>query len=384
MSKPSGRNVLIYTPPVRELPPVVARAFESRGNDLTVVVVRLGAMGDILRTVPPMRLLRRSLPLARIHWVLDERWRVLLEGHPDLNGLLTLPRKAWDAMARKPFQWGRLAGSLLDTRRRLRGLGARLALDFHGNLRSGIVCLLSGAPVRVGYEGHQQREGNRWFSTHRAPSAARRTPRVERNLDLIRFLGLPDTPLPRSELPLVARGAPQARGTLAAVGAAGSPYSIVSPGASAAQAYKKPPPELLAAACRELAGAGLVNLVVHGPGEEEDARRTVAASGGVARLAPPTDLPTLAALLDGATMFVGGDSGPLHLACAVGAPVLGIYGPTDPEVNRPWGVPFRVVHPPGRTYTGIKRIDRKAGGFAGLTPAQVAAAAAELLPGAPA
>ena len=70
---------------------------------------------------------------------------------------------------------------------------------------------------------------------------------------------------------------------------------------------------------------------------------------------------------------------PLHLACAVGCPVVGIYGPTDPEVNRPWGVPFRTAFPPGRSYSGIKRQDREGGGFEGLLPAHVEAAVEELL-----
>lgn len=342
-------------------------------------MIRLGAMGDILRTVPPVRLLRRALPEARLHWVLDDRWRVLLDDHPDLDRLVSLPRKNWARMSRNPLGWPALLRSLAAVRRRLRELGADLALDFHGNLRSGVICRFTGAPVRVGYAGHQQKEGNRWFTTHRVPSGDRRTPRMERNLDLVRFLGAEERPLPDGGLPLVARGRPRAVEVLRAAGAHGNRYAVVSPGASAAQSYKKPPPELLVAACRELAAGGLLNLVVHGPGEEADARRTVEASGGSARLAPPTDLPALAALLDGAALFVGGDSGPLHLACAVGCPVLGIYGPTDPEVNRPWGVSHRVVFPAGRQYTGIRRVDRAAGGFDGLGADRVAAAAADLL-----
>lgn len=353
----------------------------SRGRGLTVAVIRLGAMGDILRTLPPVRLLRRALPEARIHWVLDEHWSVLLDGHPDLDGLVTLPRKSWDGIPRGPAGWPRLAGALREARRRLRAPRAHLALDFHGNLRSGIACRLTGAPVRVGYEGHQQKEGNRWFTTHRVASGERRVPRVERNLDLIRFLGVEDRPLPGGGLALVRRGEPGVERALEKAGLSAGRYAVVSPGASAAQSYKKPPPELLAAACHELGAGGLTCLVVHGPGEENDARRTVEAAGECSRLAPPTDLPTLAALLHRATLFVGGDSGPLHLACAVGCPVLGLYGPTDPEVNRPWGVPHRVVFPPGRVYTGIKRTDRAAGGFDGLDPARVRAAASDLLGG---
>jgi ADP-heptose:LPS heptosyltransferase len=252
-------------------------------------------------------------------------------------------------------------------------------VDFHGNLRSGLVGRMSGAEVRVGYAGHQQKEGNRLFTTHRVPSGDRRTPRMERNLDLVRALGLADGPLPVGRLPIADAGTAEASAIANRLGPAGG-YAVVSPGASALQAYKKPPSDLLVGACRQLSVRNTAALVVYGPGEESDARTVVEAAGGSATLAPPTRLPTLAALLRNARLFVGGDSGPLHMACAVGCPVLGIYGPTDPQVNQPWGVPFVAVAPPGRRYTGIKRRDREAGGFDGLTAGAVKAAVDQLLP----
>jgi ADP-heptose:LPS heptosyltransferase len=81
---------------------------------------------------------------------------------------------------------------------------------------------------------------------------------------------------------------------------------------------------------------------------------------------------SLAALLSGARVFVGGDSGPLHLACGVSCPVVGLYGPTDPTVNAPWNVPFVSLAPTGSVYSGIKREDRAANGFNGLEPKAVA------------
>jgi ADP-heptose:LPS heptosyltransferase len=262
-------------------------------------------------------------------------------------------------------------------RRRLRDLRPDLALDFHGNLRSGWVGHLSGAPVRLGYSGHQAKEGNRWLTTHRVASGSRRTPRIERNLELVRALGLPDAPLPVGELPLARAGRGEAERVLAEVCGPSRSFAVLNPGASAAQAYKRPPAALLAAAARTLAAREITPLVVWGPGEEEDARRVVDRAGAV--LAPSTDLPTLAALIERARLFVGGDSGPMHLACALGRPVLALFGPTDPEVNGPWGVPGRALFPAGRVYTGIKRIDREKGGFAGLSEEEVVRATEGLL-----
>jgi ADP-heptose:LPS heptosyltransferase len=345
----------------------------------TVLVLRLGALGDVLRTLPPVRLIRRALPRAAVWWVVDERWRAVLADHPDLTGTVVVPRRDWQRQVRSPAGWPALLRSVRELRGRLRGLAPDLALDFHGNLRSGVVGWLSGAPVRLGYAGHQAKEGNRLLTTHRVPSGSHRAPRIERNLDLVRALGLPDGPLPLGDLPLARAGRAAADRIVEGTRGAAAAFAVINPGASAAQAYKKPPASLLSAAAVRLTRRGVTPLVVWGPGEESDARQVVERAGDAAVLAPPTDLPTLAALLERARLFVGGDSGPLHLACVLGCPVLGLYGATDPEVNGPWGVRFRSVFSRDRVYTGIKRTDRKGSGFTGITEAQVGRAADDLL-----
>ncbi len=336
-------------------------------------------MGDILRTVPALRALRRGLPAAKIRWVLDEGWLGLLDGHPDLDGLIPLPRKRISRCSANPGTWPDSLRAIGEFRSALRATGSDLAIDFHGNLRSGIAARLSAAPVRLGYAGHQQKEGNRWLTTHRIPEGERRTPRVLRNLALVETLGIAVEPLPSCDLPLVDRGAEAAAGVLSVTGLDPERFAVLSPSASVSQAYKIPPPEIFAAACDRAAIRGLRTLVVWGPGEEEQARQVVASAiEGAAKVAPPTTIPALAALIARGRLFVGADSGPLHLACAVGCPALGIYGPTDPLVNRPWGVPHRSVSPPGREYTGIKRIDRQRA-FEGLRSVDVTSAIDELI-----
>lgn len=362
---------------VLRLPTPLAQAIKNDGEGLGLLVLRLGALGDILRTVPAVRLLRGSLPRARIHWLVDDKWQVVLSGHPDLSGILALPRRKWQQLARTAGTWTQLRRSFIEFRAELQALGPELALDFQGNLRSGCLGWISGARVRMGYTGHQQKEGNRWFNTLHVAAGPRRTPRLERNLDLVRALGMADSPLPDCELPLVPAGEPAANALLRGLGWAPRRFALISPGASPRQSYKKPPAPLLAAACRALARHGIACLVVWGPGEEEDARRTVTASHGSSVLAPSTDLPALAALLNQASLFVGGDSGPLHLACAVGCPVVALYGPTDPQINGPWRVPHRSVYPPGRHYSGHKSVDRRLG-FEGLHDSHVEAAVEQL------
>jgi ADP-heptose:LPS heptosyltransferase len=359
---------------VRAVPARLIEGLREGGSGLTVVALRTGALGDILRTLPAVRWLRARAPACRIAWVADEPWVPLLDGHPDLDAVLALPRARWRRAPRTPRGVREVAGSMREIAARLRGLHADLALDFHGNLRSGVLGLVSGAPVRLGFEGHQQKEGNHWLTTHRVPAGPRRVSRVERNLTLVRALGLPEVPLPDGGIAIPPEASARAALALTEGGCASCSYAVISPSASRGQAYKKPPLPLLVEAARALERAGSVPWIVHGPGEIADAEALAREAGGAARVAPPTDLLTLAAMLRGARMFVGGDTGPLHLACAVGCPVVGIYGPTDPVVNSPWGVPHVVVAPPGRAYTGIKKLDRVAGGFTGLSADDVAKA----------
>jgi len=363
---------------VRELPGFIQQALATDGQGLSVAVVRLGAMGDVLRTLPSLRRLREALPAAGIHFVVEEKWRAVLEGHPDLDGLLPVPRKLWQQLIRSPAGWPRLAQSVVGFRREARALSFDIALDFQNNLRSGLVTRLTGARVRVGFSGHQQKEGNSLLMTHRLASGRRRVSRIERNLALIGALGIESSLPERAALPLALHGAAEAERVCEKLGWTSQPFAVIAPGASAAQAFKTPPPALLAAAAHRLSENGVRSLVIHGPGEIETAHAVVAASDGAVSLAPPTNLATLTALLARAEMLVGGDSGPLHLACAVGCPVLGLYGPTDPVVNRPWGVPFRTVYPPCREYTGVTREDRRQV-FEGLTAAQIEEAADSLL-----
>jgi ADP-heptose:LPS heptosyltransferase len=361
------------------LPAPLRAAIESRGSGLTVLVLRLGAMGDIVRTLPAVRLVRSGLPEARIHWAAWEPWTEILKDHPDVDGVVALPRAKWRALARSPLTWPSLAHSTAAIGSELRALGAELVIDFHGDFRTALLGLFSGAPVRLGYDGHQQKEGNRIFTTHRVPSGDRRTPRMSRNLDLVAALGLPVEPVPDAGIAIAPADELEAKNIVRWLVPGDGEYAVLNPGASRRQAYKKPPASLFAAAASALSARGVVPLIVNGPGEDADAELVVAAANGLARRTPATTIKTLAALLRGARVFVGGDSGPLHLACGVSCPVVGLYGPTDPVVNSPWNVPFVAVARPQSRYTGFKATDRVREGFDGLDPGVVAQAIEEIL-----
>jgi ADP-heptose:LPS heptosyltransferase len=300
-----------------------------------VLVIRLGALGDVVRTRFALPALRELYPRARLDWLVEDGCAAGLLGAPELDEVIALPRAR--LAPGRPWRWGAVLGPALA------GLRARrydLAIDFHSGLKSALLARLAQIPQRVGYDRGFAREGAaRWF-THRAQVTPLHLPRFERNAALVRFLGGgPCERLPGLVLdPALAQALP----------ALPERFAVLHPGTSGGTLYKRWSGEAFAALARGLAGElGLPALVSWGPvrGEREAAERIVAASGGAAQLAPPTaSLGVLLALLRRARLFVGSDSGPVHLAALCGCPQVVLFGPTDPIENAPFpGLPSAAV-----------------------------------------
>jgi ADP-heptose:LPS heptosyltransferase len=197
----------------------------------------------------------------------------------------------------------------------------------------------AGIPVRVGYDRPFAREGSERLLTHRLRIGSAHLSRFERNAALVQYLGGEVPPAPA---PLALDGAPPN------IPALPEPFVLIHPGTSPKTSYKRWETERFAAVARALhERAGLRSLVAFGPvpGEQAAAHEVVAKAGGTAALAPPTaSLSEFLALLRRATVFIGCDSGPMHLASLARTPVVAIFGPTDPIENEPFpGVPSRVV-----------------------------------------
>ena len=300
-----------------------------------ILVIRLGALGDVVRTRFAFAGVRALYPDARIDWLVEDRAAAGLVGLPGLAERVELPRRR--LRARHPLV---AHATLREFARELRRRDYDLSIDFHGVLRSAFLAWSARIPVRVGYAPPVAKEGSHWLQTTSAPVAARYVSRFERNAALVRYLGgeVPAHPhvleLDPARAQLFAR-LPER-------------FAIVHPGTSPKTGYKRWEAERFAAVARGLfARAGVETRVAFGPvaGEREAARAVVEASGGAAELAPPTEsLAELLALLGRARLFIGCDSGPMHLATLAGTPVVAIFGPTDPVENAPSStVPQRIV-----------------------------------------
>ncbi len=287
-----------------------------------ILIVRLSAIGDVLHGLPVLSALRAKWPAAHLSWVVEGRAAELLAGHPALDELIVVPRG-----------WLKSPRAVFELRRRLATLQPKVALDLQGLTKSAIAAWLSGAPRRIGFAPPDGRELSGLFSTEQV--AARSAHVVDRYLELLAPLGV-DRPEARFELPSFPEAQAAVDRWLREL-ALGGAFAAINPGAG--WPSKVWPAERYAAVARHLGAArGLPSLVVWaGDVERQWAEQIVAGSGGFARLAPRTSLCELAVVCWRSRLFVGSDTGPLHLAAAVGAPCVGLFGPMPGERNGPYG-----------------------------------------------
>jgi heptosyltransferase I len=291
------------------------------------LLVRLSAVGDVVHTLP-------ALAVLRLHghdtgWVVEPAARPLLDGNPALGTLTTVPPV-------RAFGLGQARRAAAE----LKSQRYDLALDIQGLWKSALWARLSGAPRTIGYAAVGRREPLSRVLLRETVAALPEEPHViDKNLGLLRALGIEavgsrEFPLPR---PAAAEGAVAAELEAMGVGE----FALVSPGGG--WASKLWPPERFGALAAPLRERGLTTLVAWGPGEEPLAERVVIASQGLARKAFRTSLLELAELARRAKVMVAADTGPLHLACAVRTPVVGLFGPTDPARNGPFSARDVVV-----------------------------------------
>jgi lipopolysaccharide heptosyltransferase I len=335
-----------------------------------ILLVRTSSLGDVVHSLPVLAALRRHLPGARLGWVVEEAFAPLLAGHPDLDQLIVVRLRHW---GRRPWR-GRTLGEIAGFVAALDRFAPQVVLDLMGNHKAAAIAALSLAPRRIGHARAGRREPSSalWLS-ERVP--VRGTHAVDRALSLLDALGLPREPADFGGEKLFRAAA----GPAAAVAAPSGPrFAVIHPGAG--WGNKAYPPAWWGEAAKRLhAATGVRTRVAAAPGEELLAAAVVAAAGGVSEVAAAPDLPALAPLLRAAALMLGGDTGPTHLAHALGTPVLMIMGPTDPDRHGPYGAPERALHRRLPCSFCYRRFDEAKACLLELPPERVAERAAALL-----
>ena len=305
-----------------------------------ILVIRLGALGDVARTMPAVERLARAYPRARLSWLVEPAARPLVALGPAVDEVLVFPREGFVRAFRRGH-WLRLASEARQIARTLRERRFDLVVDFHGLLKSGVLSRLTRAPIRVAWAAPAGREGSQWAATHRARMRPGRWSRHERNDALVSYLGAPfgsESEL-RTAPNSVIHVDPESRAALRTQFSIHGAGVVLHPGSSRGTPYKRWPASnfvSLAQALFEASGRPCLITAGPDPVEQEIAQRIVEEAGASAEIAPGNGtLAELVALLSEAPLVVAGDSGPLQLAAVLGTPVVQILGPTDPVENAP-------------------------------------------------
>jgi len=315
-----------------------------------VLIIRLGALGDVVRTLPAAASLRSLYPGSHLTWLVEPAAAGVVEAAGLVDEVLIFPRGALVEALREgdALLFARRLRRFLRTLRERR---FELSIDFHGLLKSGLLARLSGAPLRYGHSAGVAREGAAIFANRRAGPLARHLSRFDCNEALIGALG--PRPIAQVGPLLVPSVLAQARLT-ARLRAAGRERSrgfvLLHPGSSAGARHKRYAPGGWSEVAKSLSASGFEVWIAAGPSRHERslAEDIVRRAEGALVLAPETrSFDDLLALQVRAAVFVAADSGPLHAASLARVPVVQLVGPTDPAQNAPWrGSPSRRLRVP--------------------------------------
>ena len=311
-----------------------------------ILIVRLSAMGDVIHTLPTAQTLRDAFPKAMIGWLIEDRWAELLcAPRTPRRGLRSPQRPLVDWVHTVKLTGWRKSLFQLPTIEQIarvwndvRSADYDVALDLQGAIRSAILARWSGAPVIFGSAQPREWPASLWYTR---PALPRGTHVVEQNLSIAEKLLGKKIRAPRVDFPHDPQV--EARIDQRVLQAGIGKFVILNPGAG--WGAKRWPAERYGQVARALAECGVRSIVNYGPGEEELARETETASCSSA-LAMQTTISELIALTRHAKLFVGGDTGPMHLAAALRVPVVAIFGPTDPARNGPFGARSIVLRNP--------------------------------------
>jgi heptosyltransferase I len=361
----------------------------------SLLVVRLSAMGDIIHTLPAVSALRAAFPHITLGWLIDERWSELLctlrypragrrsAERPLVDRVHTVDMAQFRRAPLSFHTWQQIAVGLSE----LRGVKYEAAIDFQGAVRSALFARFSGAPVLWG-DAQPRENAASMLYTRQVERRGRHV--VEQAMDLAQAMihRPPDSYAPSSpdhsrtpsmgdlscgtgvEFPRDADAEKKIDALMA-----NTKFAILNPGAG--WGAKQWPVERYGLVAKELARDGIRSLINHGPGEDALAETVERASGGAARKVS-CSIAELISLTRRASLLIGGDTGPMHLAAALKIPVVAIFGPTDPARNGPFETRSIVLRS-ASSMTDHSRHREAEQGLLEITVEEVAAAARKLL-----
>lgn len=303
---------------------ILLSGFLSRGKISKILIIKPSALGDVIHSLPFLNALNVHYPLAKIHWVISRGIHEILQGHPMIHRLWIIDKNMW----KKPTHAGATLAEIGQLARAWHEESFDMVIDLQGLLRSGVMSALTGSKIRLGFR--ESREGSSLFYSHRV-TGGKEIHAVDRYLKMAAFLGCDtlDIRHPFPPLPPVA----------GLISTREAHYIVMAP--AAGTQVKQWPPERFGELASRLP---LPSLIIGGKSDTGIAQVVVDASRGTAEsLAGRLTLKELAAVVKGSRFMVCNDTGPMHMAAALGVPVFALFGPTNPGRTGPYGNMHTVI-----------------------------------------
>ena len=317
-----------------------------------ILIIRLGAIGDVLRVLPALRRLRVDRPESEIGWAIEHWTYPVVAGNPNVDRFHVLDRDSMGSgRLRSPIEIARFV-------RDVRSVGYDVAVDLQGRLKSGVVSLASGASRRIGFSRRDSSEANFLFTNCKVALPDGNENRVLRFLHALEPLGVRAEVVPNDFG--VHLDASVRRRAEAWHGELGRPEIAVFPGSTPKHAaLKRWPASCWRELLRRIAIAGRRSVVFWGPGERELAEEIASGNGAGCMVAPPTGLVEMMAMLGQFELFVGSNTGAMHMSWLQQVPTVFFAGASLPETDAPYGgVPYRALWAGEHYYAHRRRKDR--------------------------
>jgi heptosyltransferase-1 len=305
-------------------------------NPENILIIRLSAIGDVVDVLPALRCLRSNFPESRISWLVEDRASAVLSDNPDIDDVIVFPRKKWRREILKVNRVFSTLSDILSFYRKLHGECYDLVLDFQGNLKSGIMDLITGSENRVGFAKGFSKEFNYLFTRYKVYPQNKREHRIDKNLSLLKGIGFkaefqnPELPVSRPDQEYISKFIDENN-------KCSVPLIIINPCTSEYGSYKR---------WSTLNYARLADMILEkydvkvifiwGPNELEIVNEIVSHMKQKALVACKTTIKQLIELMRRAGLYIGGDTGPLHIASTLCIPTVAIFGPKDPILYGPY------------------------------------------------
>ena len=345
---------------------------------MNILIVKMSAIGDVIHTLPALNAIRRHHPGAQITWLVEEDASALVQGHPALDRVLVSKRKRWTEGLKGPAPWSKVK-EIYRFMQELRDTRYDLILDFQGLLKSGVLIALSRGRRKVGFgKGMEHQELSYLFLNERIPAVDMDNHALLRSMMLLDAIGIPSADV-EYNLPVLAKHREHVNNLLRQQGIENSKL-LVAINPMAKWDSKLWDQAKFAELADKLVREYQAGVVFTGTQSDETTIQKIISKmeTRAVTLAGETTLITLAALYEKTDFVVSTDTGPMHIAAAVGTPVVALFGPTAPWRTGPFGSGHQIIRVELECSPCFKRRCKKVDCMAQISVEQVLAALEKL------